>query len=108
MTRSRTTRCVLACALLAPLASLPLLHGAATAALLALAPVLVVVATLLAGRYPGARALEALAARARRRPLAGASCATPQADGPLVPRGGRLLAASLAGRGPPRMGSVLT
>lgn len=103
MIRRRTTRWLLACALLAPLATLPLLHGAVAAALLALAPALVIVATLLAGRYPGARALAALAARARRRPAPAALPAAPLLGGRIVPRGGLLLAASLAGRAPPEL-----
>lgn len=108
MTRGRALRCLLAGALLSPLATLPLLHGAAAAGLLALAPVLVVVATLLVGRYPGARALEALAMRSRRRPAVGRLRACRRLDGPTVPRGGLLVAASLAGRGPPSVGPLLT
>lgn len=73
------------------------------AVLLALAPLLLLVASLLAGRYVGEERIAHLAARlrspARRGRVARAGRRQPA---PVVPpRGGRLIAASLAQRGPP-------
>ena len=73
------------------------------AVLLALAPLLLLLATLVAGRYVGEERIARLAARLRprrRRPhVARLGCEQPA---PVVlPRGGRLIAASLAQRGPP-------
>ena len=71
---------------------------------LLIAPVLVLALPLLAGRYVGEEQLARLAAAfvevARRRP---ASALVPPAGGPrqILPRGGRLLACSLAVRPPP-------
>ncbi len=70
---------------------------------LLIAPVLVFALPLLAGRYVGEEQLARLAAAfelVRRRP---ASVLAPHAGGPrqILPRGGRLLACSLAVRPPP-------
>jgi hypothetical protein len=72
--------------------------------LLLLSPALVLLVPLLAGRYVGADTLERLAARRSRphrrvRP-ASAPLPRPRPRATLV-RGGRLLAAALAERGPP-------
>ena len=73
------------------------------AVLLALAPLLLLLATLVAGRYVGEERIARLAARLRprrRRPrVARLGCDQP--DPVVPPRGGRLIAASLAQRGPP-------
>jgi hypothetical protein len=67
-------------------------------------PLLLLVAPLLAGRYPGEASLERLRARrpraARRRPAVQAPCAAP-AEHRLLPRGGLLVGRSLAVRPPP-------
>ena len=72
-------------------------------ALFYLLPAVLLLATLLLGRYPGERLL--LAVAARRRPPARASAEPPltrfRLDRPRLPRGGALLAAGLAGRAPP-------
>jgi hypothetical protein len=73
------------------------------AVLLALAPLLLLLATLLAGHYVGEERIARLAARlrppARRARVARLGCGQPA--GVVPPRGGRLIAASLAQRGPP-------
>jgi hypothetical protein len=73
------------------------------AAVAYLAPALLILLPLLSGRYPGDEALVRVAGRRLR-----LACRPPQAPplsrprpGALLPRGGRLVAASLAGRGPP-------
>ena len=70
--------------------------------LVAIAPLLALLLVLLAGRYPGERAIErlrlALRPRPRRRSLA--RRLGPLAE-PMPWRGGRLIAVSLAGRAPP-------
>jgi hypothetical protein len=68
--------------------------------LLSLVPVLLLVAALALGRYPGEGALDRVRAtrRRRRRPADVASPARPPL---LLIRGGLLVAASLAGRAPP-------
>jgi hypothetical protein len=69
--------------------------------LLYLLPALVLVVALLVKRYPGERLLVALAARrARPRRRARLLPAVSRIELP-VPRGGRLIAVSLAGRAPP-------
>jgi len=76
--------------------------------LLCLAPALLLCVPLLLGRYVGEERLATLARRAparRRRRLAPA--ARPLARVPLMLRGGRLVAASLAKRPPPAVGAVL-
>jgi hypothetical protein len=81
-----------------------LVHGAGVEALLA-APVLVLLAPLLAGRYLGERQIERLAAARvpRAHPVARPrrTSIAPRAPRVLLPRGGRLLATSLAVRPPP-------
>jgi hypothetical protein len=72
-------------------------------ALAYLLPPLLLVAVLLVRRYPGERALLALMARVRRRsPRGSRRVAMPAKPTLLVPpRGGRLIASSLAVRPPP-------
>jgi hypothetical protein len=68
-----------------------------------LAPALLILLPLLGGRYPGDDALARIAGRRSRdarRPPAALPPRRRRA-GALLPRGGRLVAASLAGRGPP-------
>lgn len=68
------------------------------------APVLVVALPLVLGRYLGEETLERLRSRPRRRtrhPRVVAQRAGGRRLGALVPRGARLLAHSLAERGPP-------
>jgi hypothetical protein len=116
MTPQRTARRIIRGAmprrdLLPPLAVAVLLSLLATGALvlgatpelLLAAPVLVMVLPLLAGRYVGEERiarLRAAAPQGPRRPVAGAVPAV-RATLALVPRGGRLIAASLAVRPPP-------
>jgi len=65
-----------------------------------LAPAVICFLLVLSGRYPGEHVILALAGRpARRRSLAVWSRSPGQ--GNFMPRGGALLAASLAGRAPP-------
>ncbi len=69
--------------------------------LLAMAPAWVLLALAWCGRYPGGRLVEALATRAvRRRARPTPGCGRHEAPR-LLARGGALLAAALAGRGPP-------
>jgi hypothetical protein len=85
-----------------------ILLGLAVAALgagiLHLAPALALFALLLARRYPGERHVVALHDRSRRprarRPRGSLLPPTPR-PAHLIPRGGLLLAAALAERGPP-------
>jgi len=79
-------------------------NGWLTGFVIGLAPLILLVAALLAGRYPGEQALERcrraitiLFSRLRRRVLP-TWLALPF---PAAVRGGRLIARSLAGRGPP-------
>jgi hypothetical protein len=81
------------------------------AAAVYLAPALLILLPLLGGRYPGDEALARIAAR-RSRP---ARRPPPQAPPPrrrrtdaLLPRGGRLVAFALAGRGPPTVPATRT
>jgi hypothetical protein len=102
--RCRDRRLLAGVALAALLALALLVHHAGTEALLA-APLLALLAPLLAGRYLGEAQIERLAAsrargghtvaRARR------SSARLRAPQVLLPRGGRLIATSLAVRPPP-------
>ena len=72
--------------------------------LLALAPLLLFLATLVAGRYVGEERIARLAARLRRpgaRRARVALLGRPQSAPVVLPRGGCLIAASLAHRGPP-------
>jgi hypothetical protein len=73
--------------------------------LLALAPLALLVAALLAGRYPGERALATRLLRGRprragRAPRGGAP-RRPRRPFAAAPRGGRLVAAAIASRPPP-------
>jgi hypothetical protein len=81
------------------------------AAVAYLAPALLILLPLLSGRYPGDEALARVAARrsrpARRRPVPAPPLRRRRA-GALLPRGGRLVAASLAGRGPPSLPATRT
>jgi len=96
---------VLALALLLGL----LVRHAGPDALLA-APLLALLAPLLAGRYLGEEHIGRLAASRvpREHTVAGARRTSPVRRGPrvLVPRGGRLLATSLAVRPPPSLAPV--
>ena len=72
-------------------------------ALLYLAPALLLATALLAGRYPGERALERIAAQRRRpRPTRSSSTREPRTRPCGTVHGGLLLARALAGRAPPR------
>jgi len=75
-----------------------------TGFLVALAPLILLVGFLLFGRYPGERTLErcrqALVSAATTKAVRSAAASFPRFE--LIPvRGGRLIASSLAGRGPP-------
>jgi hypothetical protein len=72
--------------------------------LLLLSPALVLLLPLLAGRYLGEETLERLVARrapSRRRALPASSPLPRRRPRAVVSRGGRLIAAALAVRGPP-------
>jgi hypothetical protein len=76
------------------------------AAVAYLAPALLILLPLVGGRYPGDDALVRVAGRrscSGRRPRPAAVPPRRRRAGALLPRGGRLVAASLAGRGPPRL-----
>jgi hypothetical protein len=68
-----------------------------------LAPALLILLPLLSGRYPGDEALVRAASRRRRPPPRRPATAMPRRRRavPLLPRGGRLVGAALAGRAPP-------
>jgi hypothetical protein len=69
-----------------------------------LAPALLILLPLLGGRYPGDEALARAARRRARAPRRPSTAAAPLRRRPpdvLLPRGGRLVAAALAGRAPP-------
>jgi len=71
-------------------------------ALIYLAPALLILLPLLTGRYPGDEALVRASRRPRRRRRGAAPAEqrrTPTTH--LLPRGGRLVGAALAGRAPP-------
>jgi hypothetical protein len=73
-----------------------------SAGLLFLAPAVLLALPLLAGRYIGAERLSRIAhARSPRRPRRAAAGLPPRAGERLLPRGGLLIAASLAVRPPP-------
>jgi hypothetical protein len=75
-----------------------------TSILLSLLPLALLVATLLAGRYPGERTLAARLRGRRSRPRRRAAPATVHGRRrPFVatPRGGRLVGAAIASRPPP-------
>jgi hypothetical protein len=74
------------------------------AALAYLAPALLILLPLLGGRYPGDEALVRVASR--RAPVGARREGAPamsrrRQDAALLPRGGRLVGAALAGRAPP-------
>jgi hypothetical protein len=73
------------------------------AAVAYLAPALLILLPLIGGRYPGDEALVWAAARRRRRPRTGSPVAVRRrrAREALLPRGGGLVGAALAGRAPP-------
>jgi hypothetical protein len=74
----------------------------ATDALLFLAPALLLILPLLAGRYLGVELIVEFARRTRRsRPRPARGAARPQAPRSWVPRGTRLIASGLAKRPPP-------
>ena len=73
--------------------------GGLDTGLLFLAPAFVLLLPLLAGRYPGERALVPLRAHVRREVPFRLDLPRPRAR--LVPRGGLLVGCSLAGRAPP-------
>ena len=81
--------------------------GGAHTGLLHLAPALILLLPLLAGRYVGESRIAALASsvrpRAVRRPPARVEPRLARAIRALVARGAQLLAASLAERGPPAL-----
>jgi hypothetical protein len=86
-----------AIAILAPLGVL----GALQQGALMMLPALLLAVVLLTGRYPGERLIARWArVRPRARRAAGRAC-TPAHPALQVPRGGRLIAGSLAGRAPP-------
>lgn len=107
--RPRDRRLLVVLAFAALLVLAVLVHHAGTEALLA-APLLALLAPLLAGRYLGEEHIGRLAAaraaaghtvaRARR------TSASLRGPGVLVPRGGRLLATSLAVRPPPLLAQL--
>jgi hypothetical protein len=107
--RCRDRRLLAGVALLAMLVLGLLVLGAGSEALLA-APLLALLAPLLVGRYLGEDQIERLAAaRApRTHPVSRRRPATTALRAPLVllPRGGRLLATSLAVRPPPALVSA--
>jgi hypothetical protein len=75
------------------------------AAVAYLAPALLILLPLLSGRYPGDEALVRVAVR-RSRPARRPPHAPPprrRREDALLPRGGRLVAFALAGRGPPSL-----
>jgi hypothetical protein len=75
-----------------------------------LAPALLILLPLLSGRYPGDEALVRVAGR-RSRPARRPPQAPPlrrRRAGALLTRGGRLVATSLAGRGPPSLPGART
>jgi hypothetical protein len=102
---SRDRRLLAVVAVVALLVLGALVHGVGPEALLA-APLLALLAPLVVGRYLGAEHIERLvAARAPRRHPAARRLAAPAVRAPrvLLPRGGRLLATSLAVRPPPSL-----
>ena len=102
MLRSRWIHVFLLVVALAAFAVVLVVPGMSTGVLF-LSPAIVLLASLLTGRYPGDERLARLAAamRARRpRPRPALPTAPPRRRVPM-PRGGRLVATSLAVRPPP-------
>jgi uncharacterized protein YcnI len=93
-------RVVVGVAIMAALWLAGLEVGGLDTGLLCLAPAFLLLLPLLAGRYPGERALTAWAAPPRR--TVTARLALPRPRTRLAPRGGLLVGCSLAGRAPPR------
>ncbi len=83
------------------------MSGTLSGLLLALAPLLPLVVLLLLGRYPGEQSIERARVAVDRLLARAASVRVPRFRLPQLPgsvRGGRLIADSLAGRGPPFAG----
>jgi hypothetical protein len=94
-----TVRVTLGVAIMAALWLAGLHVGGLDTGLLFLAPAFVLLLPLLAGRYPGERALAPRVAPVRR--AAPFRLALPRPALRLAPRGGLLVGCSLAGRAPP-------
>jgi hypothetical protein len=79
------------------------LSGPHRGIVLALLPFLLLLASLVAGRYPGERTLARVRGwlRGRRRARPRRSVAAADSRSPRHPRGGALIGSSLAGRAPP-------
>ena len=75
--------------------------GALDGGLMFMLPALALAAILFAGRYPGEEVIARLGSPRRRLPRRAKGFAAPRARPLRQPRGGRLIAASLAGRAPP-------
>jgi hypothetical protein len=107
MTVRRELRPLLAIAVLGVLLALADTVSGVHTGLLLLSPALVLLLPLLAGRYLGEETLGRLQARRavprRRAPRGGVVFVAPQRPRALVARGGLLLAAALAERGPPAL-----
>jgi hypothetical protein len=103
MVRSRWIPVVLLTAAVAAVPLVLLVPGMQTGALF-LAPAMVLLASLLTGRYVGETGLDRLVAAVRRRAPSRAPAqhrARPARPRALMPRGGNLVATSLAVRPPP-------
>jgi hypothetical protein len=103
MARSRRLPIVLLALAAAAFALVLLLPGMTTGALF-LSPAIVLLASLLTGRYVGEDGIRRLAAAVRRRePRAARALQSPLPRRPraVMPRGGRLVGSSLAVRPPP-------
>jgi hypothetical protein len=88
---------------------LVIVQAATGAEVLLASPALVLALPLLAGRYVGERGIARLASRfvvRVGRAARALSARLPRAPRAVLPRGGRLLAASLAERGPPALGTA--
>jgi hypothetical protein len=69
---------------------------------LSMFPAIALAIVLLTRRYPGERVIGALRSRRTARPSPGTLMRTPSRPPTRIVRGGRLIAAALAGRAPPR------
>ncbi|MEA2267460.1 MAG: hypothetical protein QOD55_1027 [Solirubrobacteraceae bacterium] len=98
--RDHALRTVVGVAVMAALWLAGLQVGGLETGLLFLAPAFVLLLPLLAGRYPGERALAPLLGRARR--CVANALRLPRPRPRIAPRGGLLVGCSLAGRAPPR------
>jgi len=101
----RDTRVLLIACLLALLAAAAQSVVGLDTGLLFVAPALVMALPLLAGRYPGERRLATVRRPPPRRVLGFSAPKPLHGLGRLLPRGGRLIAASLAVRPPPSAAS---